>query len=153
MSHFFIFIHEYIIFPLHLASFTLSLYPPTYTGTNPQIGPVLLYCSLFLKKGILFVQDSYTGSSLVMLPCMFILYYNMFILNIGSCPIFFSFLHYRWHSQKNSWPLNTRNFSLLILSCYSLFLLPLIFVLPSFKLLFIFYIAQFNSMRIIQAVL
>jgi hypothetical protein len=50
MSHFPVFTHEYIKFPPHLSSYTLSLYLPLPTGTNPQTGPVLPSCSPFFKK-------------------------------------------------------------------------------------------------------
>jgi hypothetical protein len=51
-SHFSIFICEYIVFLPHSPSYTLSLYPPPSHCTNPQTGPALPSCSLFLKKDI-----------------------------------------------------------------------------------------------------
>jgi hypothetical protein len=51
-SHFSIFIREYIIFPLHSLSHTLSLHPLSYHCTNLQTEPLLPSCSLLLKKSI-----------------------------------------------------------------------------------------------------
>jgi hypothetical protein len=48
--HFSIYIHEYIIFPLYAHSYTILLYPPPSTGTNPQTGPVLFPYFQFLKN-------------------------------------------------------------------------------------------------------
>jgi hypothetical protein len=36
LSHFSIFMHEYMMFPTHSSSFTFSLCPPLSTGTNTR---------------------------------------------------------------------------------------------------------------------
>jgi hypothetical protein len=65
MSHFSIFIHEYIIFPLYWASHTPSLYPfPCHWYPSPRQN--VFYFTVFCfwkkkKKAFLFVKDSSTG--------------------------------------------------------------------------------------------
>jgi hypothetical protein len=48
-SHFSIFIHEYLIFTVHSASYTLSLYPSTHCYQPPN-KTILPFYSLLLKK-------------------------------------------------------------------------------------------------------
>jgi hypothetical protein len=54
--------------------YTLSSYPPHPTGTNPQIGPVLPFCSLFLKKVIFVCLRAIQGVSLWQFHVLYVLY-------------------------------------------------------------------------------
>jgi hypothetical protein len=62
MSHFSIFIHEYIIFQLHSVSFTLSLYSPFSHCYHLPAGPVFTFLFFLFKKGIFVCSNSSTGS-------------------------------------------------------------------------------------------
>jgi hypothetical protein len=89
-----IFIHEYI-FPLHSSSYTLTLYPPPSQWYQPP-GRT---CFTFLffafekqnktKRAFLFVclRELYRE-----FPCDMSMYICI-VTQIGSCPLFFSFLH------------------------------------------------------------
>jgi hypothetical protein len=54
ISHFSIFIHEYVMFLLYMPSYTFSLYPPPPTSTNPETGLVSPSYIVFMKKSFLF---------------------------------------------------------------------------------------------------
>jgi hypothetical protein len=64
VSHFSIFIHEYIIFPLHSPFYTLCLYLPSPTGINPQSGPVLP-SSMFERRQFCLFKIAVQGGSLL----------------------------------------------------------------------------------------
>jgi hypothetical protein len=71
-SHFPICTCKYIIFKPYSFSYTLSLYtPPTPTGAKPQIGPVLHFCSPFLKKRQFCLFK--IGSFIMTVPCIYVL--------------------------------------------------------------------------------
>jgi hypothetical protein len=53
-------------------SYTLSLCPPPPTGTNPQTGPVLPSCPLFLKRQFCLFKIA-NQSFIVTFPCIYVL--------------------------------------------------------------------------------
>jgi hypothetical protein len=84
-NHFSTLIHVYIFFALYYSPTHLFLPPPPPTGANPLPWArlILPFCSLILqnrkekKKNMTFMlvwgKDSYTGSFLVIFPCIYVL--------------------------------------------------------------------------------
>jgi hypothetical protein len=85
--HFSIYIHVYIVFELYSSFHTFStLPPPSYWYQTPKVGHGLPSSFCKRNKNVIFVYlGSYTGSFLVIFPCI---HYN--ITQIGSSNLFFS---------------------------------------------------------------
>jgi hypothetical protein len=80
VSHFSIFIHNYIIFLLHSASFSLSLYPPSSHWDQPpdRIHFTFLFF-VFEKKLFLFICDRSTENFFVTCPDIYNIYIYIYI--------------------------------------------------------------------------